>query len=290
MDRNPGSIVVLIGLFVISFTAPIFFALKLGGYLMQSESGASEEKELFKNPVHIAGSGNYLKIQNSSPLAPVAGEDFLLTFWFRLQRMPAQDEKMVVLTTYDADQPNRPGYMLSLNRDGDKVRPVLYWQDKKGAGNWYTFTEVPLPTRNWVMAALSFRNDSLLGLHMALPGEKEGFDLKLMGGYDLGTEIVPAGQADLILGALNVSRFRGLLGPIAVYSKKNLGKKLKEVLEETIRDPLSIPSSLSNEDVRFWSPDGVKDLSAAGRSIEIVTPRGQRREASSLHSESSRQG
>lgn len=256
----------LSGLFLVSFLAPIYFAMRLGNYLWREDGVESASKDLFPQAIAIQHQGTFLKVSHSSHLNPTQGEDFLLSAWFKLSR-PLQDgERMVLVSKYDMETPTRAGYSLGLSRIGEDIRPIVYWRDAEGRGGWYTFAEMKLTQRNWFMLALSFRKNSLLGVHGAPAGEP----LQLLGGYDMGEPTVPDSNSDLVLGAMNYSKFKGQLGPISIVSRANLSKGLEESLQSLLDSPQAIPEQLRPDGLKFWSLDGRNDAGPYSHTIELV--------------------
>jgi hypothetical protein len=77
--------------------------------------------------------------------------------------------------------------------------------------------------------------------------------LTLLGGYELGTSVVPSSSAPLIIGAARDRHFRGSVGAVGVFAGA-LNGQARAILSGAMKEPLSPPESLENL-LQFWLPD-----------------------------------
>lgn len=265
-------------IFTISFAIPLFCAVQVGGVWFDSDVSRSYAKEktdrLFPNARVIGGPNTFLSVSHADDLQPIAGRDFLLTAWFKLRRLPALDERWIVLSKYDGESKVRNGYALALARDGDLVRPELYWRSAEGKGTWLRFSELDIDSKEWFMLAISFRQDSFLGMHAVTPAVdgREAAKVVLLGGYQL-NEMAAGSNEPLLVGSFNVGKFRGMIGPLGIFTPRDLSERLGEILNAAAAAPPAVPDELSLDEVRLWIADGQKDESGTPHSVRFVDGR-----------------
>lgn len=225
------------------------------------ENHKSDLDPVFPSSFVVAKEESFIRVLSTSNLNPKEGEDFLFVGWFKLRRLPALGEKITFVSKIDSSRRTRPGYAIAVSRDGDSLRPEIYWRDETGKGNWYDFVSMKVPTKSWFMLALSFRKDRYLGLHGGTLGS-DGMNprVELLGGYDLPKGVVPEPHSDLIIGSSSKSSFRGRIGPIGIVAGFPRDMKINTVLRETLENPINIPASYG--DVRLWVGNRAKDESA----------------------------
>ncbi len=259
-DRNYFAL--LIALFAVAFLIPILFITSFfSGSRSTLPTQESEVDAFFSHATSISAAPSFLRVKKSAHLSPIVGEDFLLTVWFRLKKFPQPGEQVGFIAKIDASDRSRRGYTIGLTREERDLRPFVTWRNAEGEGRYQLFSEVALLPRQWYMLALSFVDDSFLGIHLGhIEGEGE-IVLEPLGGYEMEEDIRPDSDSDLVLGAQRNGRFRGLLGPFGVFSGEDLGENLEGTLREMLEHPLSLPESIEMEHVLLWSVDGVQDLS-----------------------------
>lgn len=259
-----GYPVLLAALFVVSFAVPVLFAVRVLGVLGDGADRAPAES--FQNAREIRGGASQLQVLNSGDLQPVEGEDFLLTGWFKLLRLPKPGERVILFTKYDGAAPAFAGYAVELQRKGEDLVPLVYWRDGRSTGRWYYFSKVRIVPKSWFMVALSFQDNKALGLHIASMHLYEEERLQLLGGYNFDPPILPYAAADLRIGGQGSLALRGTVGPIGVFIGKQIPDDYQTLYSQMVERPMQIPPQLE-ESVRFWSIDGRRDLTSAGRKI-----------------------
>lgn len=265
---------VLLGLFLLSFLLPLLFAVSIGGVLSTTTSNV-EVDGIFPNAYNFSTQGEALRIFNGEKFNPVPGKDFLAVMWFRLKRLPAVNDGVLLFTKYERNKASKdspPGFALSLKRDKDAVRPQVYWRNRAGVGKWLVFSEFTVIPKNWFMLALSFHADRFLGLHAAIYEPSEKPKVVLLGGYDLGEVVVADNDADLLFGAFHENLFRGNVGPISIFRGKDIIEKLNPILREIAAAPQKIPEDLLSEDVALWMPERVPKEKEKDLGIELSAP------------------
>ena len=269
--RKKGLFILLLtGLFAASFMLPVLFLLfedKLGVWSDGQLQG--DGQALFSNPFRVKGPGVFFRVRDHQGLDPLSGRDFLLLGWFNLKRLPQPGKRIVLLSKYEDHSLTPKGYALGLLRDADACRPVVYWNDRGGKGGWYVFSQMDILPRTWFMLALSFRRDRYLGLHSALYlDDAESPRIQLLGGYDLESAVIPESNAQLVMGSFRTSSLRGMIGTIGIFESENLSEDLDSILFSAAANPGEIPDTFDEQQVKFWSVDGVHDLSSFAHRVE----------------------
>ena len=260
----------LVALFLVSFALPILI-LYFAGFLSSDAPtpASSNAAEIFPNAVTVSSLGQYLEVAPSDGLVPAAGKDFLLVGWFRLRKLPDSGEKIVILANFEEGARSRRGYALSLTREEDTFRPSVYWTDSEGTGGWHAFADIRIGVREWFMLALSFYDDTKLGLH-SIRHRGEFSEIKLLGGYVFEEPVIPESESLLRIGAFHDAKFTGKIGPIGIFSSADLSADLQPILESFRDSPTKLPSQLGSENLLLWSLDGESDLSSAKREVKFV--------------------
>lgn len=281
----------LIALFLVAFVIPLAFALSMGGVLHKIFPSSAlqhfnllrrenAEKDLiFPDSASINGPNSYVRINHSLYLEPVAGKDFMLSFWLKPRRLPAIDERYLVLSKFDERSASRRGYAFALARDRESVRPEVYWRDEVN-GTWFTFSEINLEARQWILFVVTLRDGKFLGLHSAtIPEPAIGQEVaptpevELLGGYELPTPIFPHSESDLLLGAFGGGKFRGQIGPLGIFRGSAITGSLDDILRELVHSPRELPAYFGKEGTGFWTENFSSDSSGKGNMVELVKPK-----------------
>lgn len=258
----------LAALFTLSFILPLAFGLRMISGWFPSEAAQVEESDpVFPENITVQSQGAFLRISESPVLSPQPDKDYILAAWFNLKRVPQAGEDMSLISKVDHSHPFKPGFSLALSRHGSLVRPVIYWKDSQGKGGWYNFSEVRIVPRTWFSFVISVYGADRIGLHMVTIEEGQKPKRDLLGGFQLSVPVYPVTKEPLYVGSLQSGSFRGKIGPISVFSGKNLHKDFKDILKEISRDPLSIPSDIKPTEVMLWCPDGRNDRSSYNHPI-----------------------
>ena len=275
LDRNSFFVVALSLLFAVSFALPLAFALKVGGIMYSGESPEELEPRsdfLPQSPL-VTQPNSYVRIKSNPALHPREGQDFLMTFWIRPKKLPALGEREVIMSKVDTESSSRSGYALALQRETGGIKPAFYWRDEKGDGTWFTFSEMEIVPRGWLMLAVSFREGRYLGMHGAVVVEQLTPHLKLLGGYELEKTILPRSESSLMIGSFNQGLFRGEIGPLGIFSAGSISERLEPILEEVLRRPEQLPKQLSKDEIKLWSIDGKSDQSSSANVVEFIRPK-----------------
>ncbi len=257
-------------LFSLSFILPVIFGLKFFSDTATSQAPVVDEADpVFPENIAIQWQGAFLKVSDSPLLTPKADQDYMLSAWFNLRRVPEAGESTALLSKVDHSLPLKPGFSLSLSREGSLVRPVLYWKDSHGKGGWYHFSEIRIVPRTWFNLVLSVQNSDTIGLNIITLEEGKEPQRELLGGFKLSVPVNPLSNSPLYFGSHHTGSFRGKIGPVAIFAGKELRDDYKEILKETASDPLSIPPSVKESEVILWTPDGKKDLSPFSHPVGL---------------------
>jgi len=223
-----------------------------------------------------------LRVVNSSNLDPVKNENFLLIAWFLINNRPKEGERIVLLNKSDQKSKFASGYAVALEFHNNSFIPFVYWKDTLGQGRWYRFSEAQILPKVWFMLALSFKDDRDLGLHVASLHTLLEDKIQLLGGYSFKDNLFPHSDSDLFLGGKGKYAFHGFLGPVGVFSGKDLTFEYRKLYGKLFVKPDVFPKEFKKA-VKFWTIDGEKDLSSFQREIKReLTINGQLRAAKKL--------
>jgi hypothetical protein len=268
------------GAFALSwlFVMALVLSLKGGGQRDRSVVERSEG-DPFSNAIAVSRSGPIISVThdpvlNPSPLA-LDGEsvenDFLLFVWFNLRGTIDVKERATFLGKYNSEEMNPEGYAVAVVGGPDGVRPTIYWQNKAGQGRWYTFASTVVEQGRWYLLAVTFRSQRYLGVHLAPHDPKAR--VEVLGGYDLGGQIVPSSPAELEVGAFPKSKFRGGIGPFGVLRGMDILNEAPKFLQSLARDPAAAIDRVEQSKIGLWADPAV-DLSP--RRLKIVEVGGGR--------------
>ena len=290
-DSHSAYILCLSLLFIFAFSVPLIFAFTVGGAIgryskdIQSsgtiiieEQEKHEKDKVFPLSINITGPNSYLSVETSSAIEPASDKDFFLYIWLKLRRLPAEGERLILLSKFDERSASRRGYSLALSGEREAVRPEVYWRDENNNGTWFTFSELDASARTWTLFALSFRQGRYLGLHAATINSESDYplklpDIKLLGGYELPEIIIPTANSDLLVGAFGGGRFRGRMGPIGIFHTSSLTRKLDEILQHIVSDSRTLPDAIERREVGLWIIDGHEDKSSAANKVKFTKSR-----------------
>ncbi len=264
-------------LFLFGFAVPVLAGLQVGGVVSIWDGGlwsksSGETERLFPSAFQVASQGSHLRIKHQAEINPQADQEFVLTAWFNLRRMPLPGEKLILLSKYEGSGKAANGYAIGLSRDETSLRPVVYWGGSEQGGRWYDFPEVNLTPRTWFMLALSFTGGRFIGLYQGEKPQGEGTvgegTLQLLGGYELTEPVMPSSESPLVLGAVNERQFRGLIGPLAIYASKKVSKDLRKALSEVVKTPTTPATEATGDSLVAWIPDSTALGTEAGKAPE----------------------
>ncbi len=274
----PTSKTFLVLAFLLSFSFACAVVMLLGTFLKASGSSAvvigelsRSQDESFPESVPVLASGAVVRVSDDERLNPAGEGMFLLTAWIKLRGPLVDGDRAAIISKFDPNTLSKPGYAVALVGGPDGVRPQVYWQDENGKGKWLSFAATQMQPKEWYLLALSFRDARYLGLHIR-PLNEAG-RVEVLGGYDLDGYTIPRPKADLLVGAFGSSKFRGRVGPIGVFSGKDMFSDIPKLLKTMAAKPEQVPHQVDPDEVALWaspkSDSGPKQLS-------IVVPRNGR--------------
>ena len=267
---TPG---ILVGLFLIAFSIPFFGTLLARSVYTYIQADSTASQAVQYGPLGDPGdfiASKALRVASVTGLDPVAGSDFLVYGWFSLKDLPAVDHNLILLEKRDGRDRRQPGYSVGIRHDKDAFRPIVYWRDRAGRGRWFSFSDMEILPRTWMMLALSFRDGRYIGLHGSLRISESDVRSKLLGGYDLQQTILPHTDSPLVAGSINDRRLKVKLGPVGVVSGPGLSGDFKAVLKDVIKRPLQPPATVRNSNVVLWTVSGQDQSGKPGNKIELV--------------------
>jgi hypothetical protein len=238
--------------FAVAFGLSYLLVVACGSLLVRKESSLALESDdggrdtVVQDALVVANGGTALRVAHHSALNPSGKDDFLFYIWFKLRKPLVDGERAVFVAKFDPDSKIRPGYSMSLVGGPDGVRPHIYWQSEQGQGRWYPFASTQLRAKEWYVLAVSFREERYLGVHLMM--HNGGKKPEVLGGYDLEQQVIPENQADLLVGAFGVSKFRGRIGPFGVIRRPGMTKDVATFVAEMSKEPGILPSEISSSD------------------------------------------
>lgn len=187
--------------------------------------------------------------QNQKVTIPVRfnvseNKDFYLAIWVRHNK----GLRDPIMSKVDFEVKGRPGIMLRFVRDGEDTRPQIYWRNQN-RGGWYTFSPIEHITNKWILFLISFRENNLLGLHVAYEREGKTAELVSLGGYKV--EIFPLSESLVSVGKVFNPGFRGEIGPVSIFQGGS--KRSFDVLKALVEFPGEIPS----KEIIFSGTEGI---------------------------------
>jgi hypothetical protein len=228
-------------------------------------------RDFFSQSAKIRFPNSFIAVQHNGALMPQKGKDLIIFFWVNFSKLPHEERRHIVLLDYDAKAEFKSGYGFAIKKINNQFLPEVYWKGSLAdRGGWYIFPEIPLELKQWVMFAVSIRDEKLLGLHYARlfsfdstrPGavsleevlqtlkesnrdvltEKinNSFYIQLykLGGYSIlekdenvsPSSLLPYTDTPLLFGAPQNSEFRGKISSFGILFKKDLTRNFEEYL------------------------------------------------------------
>lgn len=253
-------------LFILSFAIPLLFASNLFERHSSQDIVSMPAGEI---PVvaRVSANGQGLVIRHAGHLIPPIKDDFLLVSWFKLADFPSSDALQPLISKIDLRDLDKPGFSLSLKRDGNLLRPSIYWKSQK-AGQSYDFAPSDIVPGRWFMLSVSFLQGRYLGLHVGHVEVGEKPIIKLLGGYDFLK--FPRNTRPWVFGSGGAG-FRGEMGPVLVVSGKRIGKNLPALLSESASRPGELPRSLGASYLKLLVRGAEGDLSKYKQSLKLTS-------------------
>lgn len=189
-----------------------------------------------------------------------AERDFMLFGWVYLVNLPEKGERLMLVSKYREGPGKKPGYAVSVVREGEGARFQIYWQDNQDRGEWYTFPMSELPRRRWLMYLLRFQEGKILALHTLTDYGNGKRDYKLQGAHQFESAVVPANDSPVLFGG-RLFPLPGAYGPFGIFQGDRLGERFDAIARELRTDPLEIPESLKQDEISLWVDLDRKDHS-----------------------------
>lgn len=254
-------------IFLLAFILPVLL-FYLGFKIFSVEKEAVKEVKFVKNTFSVKLPGESIRIFDKDILNPEADKDFIITSWFKFRKLPDDNEKVILITKYDASTAYKQGYGLAIEKKPSTgYRGSVFWQDINNKGRWYTYGEIPLVTGKWFMFTVSFTSNKHLALHYTYELDGEVIT-NLIGAYRV--EAIPASESAFRVGSLVSEIFDGRVGTISVMKPKNVENKLEEIIKENFNSPQEIPSAFKKDEIALWTVGGNLDKSDNNLKITIV--------------------
>lgn len=257
VTKEPGAprTIVLFGAFAGAFLVAwlvvlaVFFSLR-GGESRSAVVSKPASFDVFSDAVTISRSGTVLTVAHHPSLNP-SDSDFMMFVWFKLGSELPPEEPSTFLAKYDPKRPNSEGYAIALIGGADGVRPYLYWRDDRVRGRWYAFASTHIARDTWYVLGVTFRARRYLGVHIAPFGPDASPEV--LGGYDLDGMVVPASSANISIGAVRKSKFRGQVGPFGIFNAIDVSKDASSIMKKLARDPSFANAPVEESQIALWA-------------------------------------
>ncbi|MCB9030562.1 MAG: hypothetical protein H6619_05880 [Deltaproteobacteria bacterium] len=269
--KNPPFLF-LLSLFLFFFVVPIAVIAPLINSLFNIEDFDQSyvEKEIAPSSISVPKRGSFLKVNAAEHLSPTIDKGFLVIGWFNIEDLPAEGERMILLSRYAEASVIKHGYAIALTREKGVLHPEVLWRDKNGVGAWYPFSHVEILPGYWFMTALSYYNERYLGLHIITTGIDGNLHSYLAGGHELSVPVLPENDFPLKVGSVKTGLFTGSIGPVGVFSVAKLQSKLQDILSSFSDSPADLPDLFKKSEILLWSPDGKSDESQFGHEVKLI--------------------
>ena len=124
----------------------------------------------------------------------------------------------------------------------------------------------PIKNGEWYLLAVTVRAKRFLGVHIAPMGKNS--EAEVLGGYDLGGDVIPIGNAPLVVGVPGTSALSGLVGSFGVLRDIDVAKNASKILKRMARQPMSGPEIVDSASVILWA-NPVRDLGPLNLPIHV---------------------
>lgn len=223
--------------------------------------------------VLMRGPGSFFRLRDAPTLDPEENRDFVFSLWFSLKDLPESSERDILVAKFEGESRSRTGYAIAVRKDGNQLRPSVYWRGKVKKGGWYEFPPMPFSKGSWYLLVLSFRQQQFLGLHYKLietiaPNNKA--KLTSLGGYDIAEVGSIENSSMLLIGAPARSELRMLLGPVAVVSGTSADSNFQELLGALEQGALEPVQHVSHFNTVLWIEGTAKDASGNKHKVKAV--------------------
>jgi hypothetical protein len=215
-----------------------------------TKPGLSNDAQPFDS-LQVSRGGVYVKATMGEAGNPTKGEDYAVFVWFKLRKMPAIGETLGIIGKFDAREPGKPGYAVSLEGAPDGIRPRVYISAGDTPGRWYSFASHPMNRRDWYLLSVTLVDDTFIATSLARAFPEE--PPILLGGHRIVGGQLPASKADLIVGAFGASRFRGQIGPFGILTGPESKDRFSSFFRAIQAKPSDIPSEIPARVVRLWA-------------------------------------
>ncbi len=231
-----------------------------------SDNAASNDT-IFQNAVHVGKVGKFIEIPHKPDYLSDDQNNFLLFFWFTLKSLPADGERLVLISKYSGQPPNIEGYAVGLKRDGSMLRPVVFWGNGTKAGRWLDFPEIKLIPGEWNFLALQVHKAEFIGLYHYQRVLGLANSLRYLGSHEV--EIRASGDAEILLGAPQGRDFKGKIGPFGIINPfKFRVEEMQSVLHEYVKQPNHFAVLGEHKNIKLLVKDGRNDLSVNSAVIK----------------------
>lgn len=225
-----------------------------------------------------------LKVASDQALDPVAGGNFLVSFYVRFDSFPRSGKRQKIVAKYNLKDAGSPGWAIAIKKLSTSIRPELYLRptiapsaEVKTQSNegWFTFDRVNFDTDKWYAMTAIMREREFVALYLEefpnliQPVDAEALvnqgSLRFIGGYSAADFSLPQTAADLELAARNSDW--GELRSFMLASVEKIPSNQARLMELIKGGPLALASKLKAGEIKLWLKDGKKDYSPYARLL-----------------------
>jgi len=258
----------LAAIFVIAFALPLgLFYLISSKNDLNSDEGNSEH-QIISSSVPIVAPNRYISVPTHPVLSPQTDSDFVLFSWIRPRAFPESERDVIFLARIGPD-PAQEGFGLGYRREGRAVRPVVHWKDSSGRGERYLYGELSILPGEWIMLVVSYLDGQYLAVHAVQADAHGELKVRLLGGHQVDEVEAPAGQSDLVLGALAHGLYRGRIGPFGIVGGQGLADRLPQLFEEILLLTTSRADKLTGAEAKLLVVEPGIDQSRFKHSVDL---------------------
>jgi len=258
----------LAAIFVIAFVLPLglFYMISSGNDSKSDQE--SSERQVISSSVPILAPNRYISVPSHPVLSPQTDRDFVLFSWIRPRSFPENERDVIFLAKIGPD-PAQEGFGLGYRREGRAVRPVVHWKDSSGRGQRYLYGELTVLPREWILLVVSYLDGQYLAVHAVRTDDRGDLRMKLLGGHQVDAVEAPAGESDLILGALSHGLYRGRIGPFGILGGESLAGRLPQLFEEILLLTTNRADRLTGVETKLLVVEAGIDRSSYRHTIDL---------------------
>lgn len=282
-----GLLGLLIPLLAVVFLGPKFISENSKTTASSIAEASSASRSTSDSPASEINdqSSSYAVISSDPHLDPESGKTFLISVSFRFDALPPVGTRLKIVSKYDSSTMPYPGWAIGIARQVASTRPVIYWRDTQGKGDWFYFDDLIItPGARYVLTVVVNPGKSLalFGGHAPIGvGDEPASEsqsgsesapsdsLRFLGAYEAPSADAPVTKANLYFGARGAHKsfFDGDVSSILMASGFTYPKKRPAALKLFSLTPDALRSHLQENEIALYVSGKGKDESPYSRTI-----------------------